>query len=54
MDVNELLKRYAAGERDFKGINLIGSSLSGINLSRANLREASLSEADLTWIIHER
>ncbi len=33
MDVEELLERYAAGERDFSGIDLSGDELNGINLS---------------------
>jgi uncharacterized protein YjbI with pentapeptide repeats len=37
MNLNEILKRYATGERNFKGVNLIGTSLREINLSGANL-----------------
>ncbi|MGB3650170.1 MAG: hypothetical protein WBA41_03050 [Rivularia sp. (in: cyanobacteria)] len=46
MHLQELLKRYAAGERDFSGIDLTGADfdgfsgqkkLSGINLSNSNL-----------------
>lgn len=43
MNVEEILKKYAAGERDFSGANL-----SEMNLSRANLRGADLSEANLS------
>ena len=50
---NQLLRRYAAGERDFSGIcligcNLQGANLEGINLSRANLMLADLSGCLLT------
>jgi len=42
MEADELLKRYAAGERDFRKVdlrsaNLTRANLSGINLSGANL-----------------
>ena len=37
MTVEELLKKYAAGERNFAGINLTEANLSGVNLSGANL-----------------
>ncbi|MHC5764780.1 MAG: pentapeptide repeat-containing protein [Nostoc sp.] len=36
-----MLKRYAAGERDFSGINLEEADLSGANLSGANLSRAN-------------
>ena len=36
MNAKELLKRYAAGERDFSGMNLQEADLSGANLSGAN------------------
>ena len=63
MDGEELRRRYAAGERNFAGVNLrdanisgsdpwnnnyIGANLSGINLSGANLYEANLSGANLS------
>ena len=61
MDREELLRRYAAGERDFPGVSLRGidfsdCDLSGINLSNANLGEtewerANLSRANLTGAI---
>ncbi|MEH2207481.1 MAG: pentapeptide repeat-containing protein [Nostoc sp.] len=38
--VEELLQRYAAGERDFIGVDLRDAELRGINLSRANLSGA--------------
>lgn len=47
--VQELQRRYAAGERNFKQIALRGANLSGANLSWANLRGANLREADLSW-----
>lgn len=42
MDVDELVQRYTAGERDFTGVNLTGANLSGINLSGANFTQAFL------------
>jgi glutathione S-transferase len=49
---NELLQRYAAGERDFEevrlsGADLQGAILHGIDLSEAILSNANLSRADL-------
>jgi uncharacterized protein YjbI with pentapeptide repeats len=53
MDASELLARYAAGERDFCGVDLSDAYLWGANLSGANLSEAklcgvNLSEANLS------
>lgn len=58
MDREELLRRYAAGERDFSGVFLrwldfSDCDLSGINLSNADLEStlwegANLSEANLS------
>jgi uncharacterized protein YjbI with pentapeptide repeats len=59
MTAEELLERYAAGERDFSGIkfarsmDLEDAEIPGINLSnstlvRANLSGANLSKADLS------
>ena len=53
MDVEELLEKYAAGERDFPGVdlseaNLRGVNLSGVNLSQANLSVTNLSGANLS------
>ncbi|MBD1924653.1 pentapeptide repeat-containing protein [Microcoleus sp. FACHB-831] len=60
MDAKELLRRYAAGERNFarikfssqslceadlSGINLSGADLGALDLSRANLSNANLSRA---------
>jgi hypothetical protein len=49
----ELLRRYAAGERDFlraslPGANLDGTNLRGANLSGANLYGTNLYDADLS------
>src|SRR4028118_1087910 len=63
MDVEELLLRYAAGERDFTGaklpraklvgvklvgVNFWGADLSGANLAKAKLWGANLSGANLS------
>ena len=53
MDAQELLRRYAAGERDFskarlRGIMLDMTDLKDINLSGADLSGADLSGADLS------
>jgi Pentapeptide repeats (8 copies) len=52
MTAEGLLERYAAGEKDFSGINLSraelgGANLSGIVLSNSDLREAFLEGANL-------
>lgn len=47
--VQELLRHYAAGKRNFKKIFLSRANLSGANLSWANLRGANLSRANLSW-----
>lgn len=46
--VETLLKRYAAGEREFAGIDLCETNLSGINLSGANLSRATFSVTNLS------
>jgi uncharacterized protein YjbI with pentapeptide repeats/CheY-like chemotaxis protein len=46
--VNQLLQRYAAGERNFTGIRLIGCNLQGANLEGINLSRADLMLADLS------
>ena len=52
MTAEELLERYAAGERDFSGVEvrasdeLVGSNLTGINLSEAILAEMILERVD--------
>lgn len=57
MDAEELLRRYAAGERNFAGVdlfsgsgrlNLKGADLRGINLRGAMLHFADLSGANLS------
>ncbi|BAY83552.1 pentapeptide repeat protein [Calothrix parasitica NIES-267] len=47
LNAEELLERYAAGERDFSGINLSGIDLSETDLLRINLSCANLSGANL-------
>ncbi|HEY9845921.1 MAG TPA: pentapeptide repeat-containing protein [Candidatus Caenarcaniphilales bacterium] len=48
MNRDEILRRYAAGERDFHRTNLSGANLSGVNLSGVNLSGANLSGANLS------
>ncbi|NES65466.1 MAG: hypothetical protein F6K24_09480 [Okeania sp. SIO2D1] len=48
MIIEELQKKYAAGERDFTDFNLFEANLSGINLSGANLSGVNLSVANLS------
>jgi uncharacterized protein YjbI with pentapeptide repeats len=45
MDANEVLKRYAAGERNFRQVGWRRISLSKANLSRIDLTGAHLSNA---------
>ena len=52
MNPTELLRRYADGERDFRGTNLRAANLCnvnlrGVNLCRVNLRSVYLSETNL-------
>lgn len=47
MTVEELLERYAAGERDFSGVDLSDVNLSGADLLHINLSGANLSRANL-------
>ena len=59
MTVQELIRRYAAGERDFGAIDLAEANLSRVNLNNAhlsrstfsiaNLSGANLNEADLSY-----
>jgi uncharacterized protein YjbI with pentapeptide repeats len=59
MDANEVLKRYANGERNFrsqdlKGLSFVQANLNhadftGANLSGADLDGADLSDANLNW-----
>ncbi|MBW4620274.1 MAG: pentapeptide repeat-containing protein [Cyanosarcina radialis HA8281-LM2] len=47
-DGGELLRRYAAGQRNFQGGDFRGIQLAGANLSGANLIGAQLNDADLS------
>jgi uncharacterized protein YjbI with pentapeptide repeats len=51
LGAEELLDRYASGDRDFRRLDLQGLSLRGVDLSACNLAGADLSEADLTEAI---
>jgi superfamily I DNA and RNA helicase len=46
-DAGELAGRYAAGGRNFQGVDLAGADLAGANLQRANLVNSKLIGADL-------
>lgn len=53
MNIDTLLEQYAAGQRDFAGINLnevkcLGLNLSGINLQQATLTVANFSGTNLS------
>lgn len=48
MKSNEVLKRYKAGIRDFRGVNLRGQSFKGENLSGADFSKADIRGADFT------
>ncbi|GET39638.1 pentapeptide repeat-containing protein [Microseira wollei] len=48
MTVEEFLKQYAAGVRNFASINLSEANLSGVNLSGVNLSGVNLSVANLS------
>ena len=53
LDAKEIVERYKAGERDFRGVDLHGANLTGAKpseavLSGADLGKAYLHEADLT------
>jgi uncharacterized protein YjbI with pentapeptide repeats len=46
----KLLKRYAAGERDFAGLRISSSYLSGEDLREINLSGADLTAIDLSGV----
>ena len=48
MKASDLLQRYAAGERNFRGANLRGQSFKGKDLSGADLSEADIRGANFT------
>jgi hypothetical protein len=48
MKATEVLKRYEAGERDFRRVNLRGQSFKGENLSGANFSEADIRGTNFT------
>lgn len=48
MTGEELLKRYAAGERDFRGVDLTRVKIPNVDLSGADLSGAILDSVDLT------
>ena len=48
LTVDELIQRYASGERNFANISLKGVSLKGADLRYINLKEADLSNSDLS------
>jgi uncharacterized protein YjbI with pentapeptide repeats len=51
MKASEVLKRYAAGERNFCRADLRGQSFKGQNFSGANFSEADIREANFTHAI---
>jgi Pentapeptide repeats (8 copies) len=47
MDTDQLLKRYAAGQRDFRGVVLCNVDLHQICLSQADFRDSDLRGTNL-------
>ena len=43
MDAEELLQRYASGQREFTEVDLDGEDLIGVDLSGINLSESNLT-----------
>ncbi|MEK0180597.1 pentapeptide repeat-containing protein [Microcoleus anatoxicus] len=50
MNAEELLRRYADGERDFEGVDLRRVDLCNANLSGINLRNSYIEESGLIHI----
>lgn len=48
MKAREVLARYAAGERNFQGVNLRGQSFQGQNLSGADFSKADIRSTNFT------
>lgn len=48
MNIETLLEQYAAGQRDFIGINLTEAKCIGLNLSGINLQQATLTVANFS------
>jgi 2-iminobutanoate/2-iminopropanoate deaminase len=48
MDAEELLEKYAAGERKFHSVNLSQENLKGADLSEIDLTSANLTGVDLS------
>jgi uncharacterized protein YjbI with pentapeptide repeats len=51
MKAKEVLRRYAAGERDFRRANLRGQSFKGKDLSGADFSEADIRSANFTGAV---
>jgi uncharacterized protein YjbI with pentapeptide repeats len=49
MTAEELLERYAAGERDFSGVDLSGVNLMEVDLTGINLEGATLRRTKFSW-----
>ena len=49
MTAAELLKAYAKGERNFKGVDLSGANLEDAELSEADFSGADFSGANLSY-----
>ncbi len=48
MDAEELLEKYAAGERKFHSVNLSQENLKGADLTEIDLTNANLTGVDLS------